>query len=234
MQVCSPSRRWVKLRAVAVSAGLLLFFRVLGGILAEYRWYFPPNFDQSAFLGGHRYSFNPAYAAAFYVHILSGPPAVLLGLFLILSGGRPNLKNWHRLAGRLLAIVILLFLVPSGLVMARQAYAGPIAAAGFASLSLATGASVLAAAWFALRKDFRRHQHFAMHCFILLASPLLLRLVSGVAIVLECESELYYQLNAWLSWLVPLAFYELWCFCTAIINRCGDQPIAISAQGTLS
>jgi prepilin-type N-terminal cleavage/methylation domain-containing protein len=30
-----------------------------------------------------------------------------------------------------------------------------------------------------------------------------------VAIVLECESELFYQANAWLSWLVPLAGYEV-------------------------
>jgi uncharacterized membrane protein len=233
MTVLNGSAQSARLRGLVTLAAIGLFLKVLLGILVEYRWYFPPDFDQSAFLSGRRYSFSAPYATAFYAHILSGPPALLLGFFLMLTGGRPKLRLWHRLAGKLLALIVLAFLVPSGLVMARQAYAGPIAAAGFAGLSIATGLCTIAAAYFAIAGNIRVHQRFAVRCFILLTSPLLLRLASGLVIVLDCESETYYQLTAWLSWLVPLAVYEVWCLRAAIMNRHSEQPIAISAPGTL-
>jgi hypothetical protein len=153
--------------------------------------------------------FVALYRVAFYAHLLCGPPAVLLALFLLLTGGKPRIRAWHRAAGKSLVLIVLVFLVPSGLVMAREAYAGQIAALGFAALAVATGAYTAATAYFARRKNFRAHQRFAVPTFILLASPLLLRVASGFAIVADCESELFYQLNAWLSWLVPLAIYEL-------------------------
>jgi hypothetical protein len=208
MTVLKASNQFVKLRGLVALAAIVLFLKVLLAILAEYRWYFPADFEHSAFLSGKRSAFVGSYVAAFYVHIISGPSVVALGLFLVLSGGRPQLRHWHCLAGRLLVLLVLVGVVPSGLVLARQAYAGPVAAAGFAALSVATGACAIALAYFARTKDFRSHQRFAIPCFILLSSPLLLRLASGVAIVMDCESELFYQLNAWLSWLVPLAIYE--------------------------
>lgn len=190
-------------------AVLALFFKVFFSILAEYWWYFPPDFERSNFLSGRRYSFRGLYPAAFYIHILSGPPAALLGLFLVVTGRGKTFRYWHRAAGKLLALDVLLFLVPSGLVMARSAYAGPIAGAGFATLSILTAAYTLVAIYCAMKRNFRAHQHLATACFILLASPLLLRLVTGAAIVLHCESETFYQANAWLSWLAPLAIYEI-------------------------
>ncbi len=209
MTALPATDRIARLRWIVAAAGVVLLVKVLLGILAEYWWYFPADFEQSAFLSGRRHSFGGWYAAAFYVHILCGPPAVLLSLWMIASGGRPRLARWHRLAGKLLAAIVLVLVVPSGLFLARQAYAGPPAAAGFAALSLATGGCTAATAWLAATKRFRLHQRLAAWCFILLVSPLVLRLASGLAIVMEWESALFYQLNAWLSWLVPLAGYEI-------------------------
>lgn len=185
-----------------------LFTKVLLSILWQYQWYFPLDFEQSLFLIGRRESFVGVYPAAFYVHLLSGPPAVLLGLFLVVTGRNGTLRAWHRAAGRILALDVLLFLVPSGLWMARHAYAGPIAGAGFATLSLLTGIYMTVAVYLAMTRKFQAHQHAATSCFLLLVSPLILRLASGFAIVAGIESELYYQFNAWLSWLVPFLIYE--------------------------
>jgi hypothetical protein len=208
------SRRLGKLRALAAIAVALLFFKILLSILVEYRWYFPADFENSAFLSGRRYSFFGIYRAAFYAHIISGPLAVLLGSFLILTGGRSRYRHLHRPAGKLQMLIVLI-VVPSGLVMARQAYGGSIAALGFSSLSIATGACAMAAVYCAVTRRFRIHQRWATRCFILLTSPLLLRLINGAVVAMQLESDFSYRLNAWLSWLIPLAIYEVWWRCRA-------------------
>jgi type II secretory pathway pseudopilin PulG len=204
------SWRLVKLRSVAAVVVVLLLGKVLLSILSEYRWYFPADFEHSSFLMGRRDSFVGIYPAAFYAHIIGGPAAVLLGSLLMLSGPRPQRWRIHRLAGKLQMLIVLAVIVPSGLVMAQQAFAGPIAALGFSALSIATGVCAVAAVYHAMARRLPAHQQWATRCFILLVSPLLLRLVTGMAIVTQLESDLSYRLNAWLSWLVPLAIYEVW------------------------
>ncbi len=198
------------LNAIARAAVALLFVKVLAAILYEYRWYFPADFESSAFLTGRRASFVGIYPIAFYAHIISGPIAVSLGAFMMLSGGRPKLIRMHRFAGRVLMLIVLAIIVPSGLVMARRAFAGPIAAFGFGSLAIATAACAAMVWRYARIRDFGAHQRWATRYFLLLVSPLLLRVIAGAAIVTQLESDWFYRLNAWLSWLIPLAIYEIW------------------------
>lgn len=195
-------------KRILLAALAILFTRVFLGILLEYRWYFPADFDKSAFLSGRRYTFTGFYPAFFYTHILSGPVAIVLATFQIFSGGRARFRRWHRLAGRALVLIVLLLLFPSGLVMAYQAYAGPPAAAGFGLLSLLTAAAALMSTYHARARRFALHRRWAERCFLLLLSPLILRLIAGAVIVMDIESEWTYRLNAWLSWLVPLLIYE--------------------------
>lgn len=197
-----------RLKHIAAIAFGILLVKVLLEVLSEYRWYFPANFD-AAFLTGRRESFVGVYRAAFYTHILSGPVAVVLGALLMLSGWLARSPFLHRRMGQIQIVLIFAAVVPSGLVMSSQALAGPIAGAGFAALSLATAGTAAVTLWSAIAGRFALHQKWAGRCFVLLCSPLLLRLVAGAAIVLESESEWMYRLNAWLSWIVPLALYEL-------------------------
>lgn len=196
-------------KKILLAAIAVLVSRVLLGILLEYRWYLPANFDESAFLSGRRYTFTGLYSAFFYVHILGGPIAIALACFLLLSGGRLRFRTWHRPAGRTLVLIVLLLLTPSGLVMAWHAYAGPLAAVGFGLLSLLTAATALMSAYHAKAKRFALHRRWAERCFVLLISPLILRLIAGAVIVMDIESLWTYRLNAWLSWLVPLTIYEM-------------------------
>jgi hypothetical protein len=197
-----------QLRVIIAGALVVLLLKVLFSILWEYRFYFPANFD-SAFLGGRRYTFVGTYRAAFYVHIISGPVAILAGGFLIATSNFPRLRSAHRYIGRLQGMLVIGVLAPSGLVMAANAYAGPVAAWGFALLSLGTALACVQAIRYAVMMRMEHHRRWAIRCFILLCSPLLLRLMSGAVIVLGVESDLTYRLNAWMSWLIPLAIYEL-------------------------
>ena len=206
----SPSRLRHAIRpgAVVCVAVAILLAKVLASILHEYPQYFPPDFD-AVFLSGKRYSFVGAYRVAFYVHIVASPIALLLGAALIGTGKFRRFRRHHKLTGRVQVLMVITLVTPSGLVMATQAYAGPVAAWGFAMQGFATGASAVLAVVMALRGQFISHQRWATRCFLLLCSPLILRVVSGAAIATQLESDLLYRANAWLSWIIPLAIYEL-------------------------
>lgn len=199
---------------LASAAFALLLFKVFVFILIEYPRYFPPDFE-SNYLAGRRYSFEGEFRTAFYVHILSSPIALMMGLGLMLSGptlldpGRVNWRKWHRWTGRAQAALVFLVVAPSGMVMAKYAYAGPIASAGFICLNIATVACLSFAIWHAKAGRIMLHRRFATRCFLLLCTPLLLRVFAGAIIVLEYESNWSYRLNAWLSWLIPWLIYEI-------------------------
>lgn len=211
----SPPRRPL-IQACRFAVGVLLC-KVFISILLEYRYYFPANFD-AAFLSGRRYTFVGIYRFGFYVHIITGPLTIFLATFLMLSGNRGWWMAFHRHAGRLLWGLVVGLLLPSGLIMASEAYAGPIAAWGFAALTLATAASCSMAANCARIRNFRMHQRWATRTYLLLCSPLLLRIFSGAAIATGLESDLTYRLNAWLSWLIPIAIYEVWIFAGPLLG----------------
>lgn len=207
LKLPAGSRRLNTLKTIACLAAVVLSVKVLLTILLEYRFYFPADFD-ATFLIGRRESFTGVYAAAFYVHILTAPLALVLGACLMWSGGRGRYVKLHHWGGRVQIVLILAAVVPSGLVMAGWAFAGPIAGAGFAVQSLATAACAILAVRYAMARQFAIHRQWASRCFILLAAPLLFRLISGGLIVLQVESPESYQANAWISWILPLAVYE--------------------------
>jgi len=204
----APSRL-SRLQALAAWMVVILGVKVLIGILLEYRFYFPANFE-ATFLIGRRESFPGIYSFAFYLHIIAAPVSFVLGAFLMWSGTKARYPVAHHWAGRLQIGLILLAVVPSGLLMAAWAFTGPIAGAGFALQSLATGACAILAVGYAIGRKFELHQQWATRCFILLAAPLLFRVVGGVLLVTGTDTFESYQINAWASWIVPLLVYDAW------------------------
>lgn len=201
--------RLSRLTTVAGWMVVILGVKVLVGILLEYRFYFPADFE-ATFLIGRRESFPGIYSIGFYLHILTAPVAFVLGAFLMWSGTRARYPVAHHWAGRVQIGLILLAVVPSGLVMSAWALTGPIAGAGFALQSVATGACAILAVWYAVGRKFAIHQRWATRCFILLAAPLLFRVVGGVLFVTGTDTPESYQINAWASWILPLLAYDAW------------------------
>ena len=220
-----PSQRiWLKSPYAIITIAVAVWFtKVLFEILAQYRWYFPADFEQSAFLIGRQSFFHGWYEAAFYTHIVSGPIVLLLACFMMLSGLYSRPLKIHRRIGKLQFLLVIGVMLPSGLIMATRAFAGPIAGAGFATLTVGTAVCMLAAANKARLRQFQSHRLWATRLFILLASPILLRTMTGFLIVTRLESEATYQLNAWLSWFVPLIVFELL-----------RKPLAVRLQAQLA
>jgi Predicted membrane protein (DUF2306) len=159
---------------------VVLILRVLAVILANYPYYFPPNFE-SLFLQGREARFSGAYRIAFYVHILSAPLILVNGLILLSEYVRRRHGGWHRGLGRVQAVVLLFFVLPSSVVMSRQAFGGWPAGLSFLLLSAATASCVIIGVIHAIHRRYDRHRRWMVRSYVLICSAVVLRLISGAA-----------------------------------------------------
>ncbi len=201
-------RDWLQPAIILRLLAGLLVLRIVVGVVLSYRDYFPANF-QADFLLGREDHFHGLYRAAFYTHILSGPVALVLGLFLVNEAFRRRWPAWHRQLGKLQVLNVLLLVTPSGLVMAFRAATGVVAGTGFASLALLT-ALCAALGWrAATQRRFAIHRVRMWRCYLLLCSAIALRMMAGLATVAGFEAGWLYPATAWASWLLPLVGYEV-------------------------
>ncbi|HEX8201493.1 MAG TPA: DUF2306 domain-containing protein [Isosphaeraceae bacterium] len=194
-------------RILAFLAGVLIL-KVTANVVANYHDYVPPDFT-SDFLRGREPYFSGVYRWAFHAHILSGPVALILGLILVGEWSARRFARWHRNLGRLQVACVLLLVTPSGLGMAYQAAAGPIAAVGLAALAIATATCASLGARSAVTRRFADHRRWMWRCYLLLCSAVVLRLLGGLASVMGVAAPWVDPLATWMSWLVPLAAFEL-------------------------
>lgn len=198
--VLIPTLRWLV---------VALILRVLISIVANYPDYFPPNFE-ALFLLGREGTFHGAYSVAFYIHIFSGPIILLNGLILLNDGLRRRFPAWHRVLGRTQVAVLLLLVLPSSVVMSQQAFGGWPAGVSFLLLSVATGICAVLGVVEARRRRFEQHRRWMLRSYLLICSAVILRLISGTAgLVGVSNPEQAYTVAAWVSWVVPLAIFEL-------------------------
>lgn len=188
---------------------VVLILRVLATIVANYPDYFPPNFD-ALFLQGRELTFAGAYRVAFYVHIFSAPFVLVNGLILLSARVRRRHPKWHRVLGRVQVGVLLVFVLPSSVVMSRYAFGGWPAGLSFLLLSGATAGCAVAGVVQARRRRYDRHRRWMLRCYVLICSSVALRLISGAAGLVGVPSpEQAYIVAAWSSWLFPLAAFEI-------------------------
>ena len=200
VRILTTALRWL---------AVLLILRVLVAILANYPDYFPPNFD-SLFLQGREATFTGAYRPAFYIHIFSGPVVLFNGLILMSEYVRRHHAGLHRLLGRVQVVVLLLFVLPTSVVMSQHAFGGWPAGLSFCLLSATTASCAIVGVVYARRGSYDRHRRWMLRSYVLICSAVALRLISGTAGLVGVPSpEEAYIVAAWSSWLLPLAAYEI-------------------------
>ena len=191
-------------RIMTITVWLLVIKTVLVTWIS-YADYFPPNF-QANFLLGRQSTFHGPYAVAFYVHILSGPVALLAGLFLMNSSWRKRFPQAHRIVGRWQLVCVLMLVVPSGMWMARFTNSGWLTDAAFMTLAVGTSWCAFCGWRTAINRQFRQHQIWMTRTFALLCSAVVLRIMGGLATLFAWQDT--YPFAAWLSWFMPLAACE--------------------------
>lgn len=195
-------------RILTLLAGVLVL-RVTIRIVSNYAGYFPPDFASSDFLRDRESQFLGIYPWAFYTHVVTGPIALVLGLILVSDRFRIRFPGWHRSLGRLQVGGVLLLVTPSGLWMAGFAAAGPVAGVGLAALAIATASCAAIGVRAAAARRFADHRRWMWRCYLLLCSAVVLRLIGGLATVGGAAPTWVDPLATWMSWLGPLAVFEL-------------------------
>jgi hypothetical protein len=196
------------LRRMLVIVVSLLIVKVTIAVMSGYSNYFPPNFESDFLLGRDDYFFG-AYQWVFYPHIVGGPVAIFLGLMLVSDRFRQRFPRWHRRLGRVQVFNVLFVVAPSGLGMAFATSTGTIAGVGFGGLAVLT-AFCSALGWgAAVRRQFAVHRVWMWRTFLLLCSAVVLRLLAGLATVLDIRSPWFDPLASWANWLLPLLAFEL-------------------------
>ncbi len=186
----------------------LLILRALVSIVANYPDYFPPDF-QSSFLQGREATFPGTYQWAFYVHIFSGPLVLLNGLVLM-TDAVIRYRSLHRFLGWVQTIALLVFMLPSGMVMALQSFGGFWAGLSFMVLSGTTGVCAIVGVVYASQGKLKQHRQWMVRTYVLICSAVSLRLVSGAAgLVGVTDAERAYVFAAWMSWVLPLVVWEI-------------------------
>ncbi|HET6884218.1 MAG TPA: DUF2306 domain-containing protein [Pirellulales bacterium] len=193
---------------VLKSLAAILIVKVIVSVLAEYRFYWPPDFESDFLRGREAYFWGP-YRWAFFTHLISGPSSLVFGALLISEQFRKSDVKWHRRLGRVHAACVLLLLTPSGLWMAYYAATGAVAAAGLGSLAIVTAACVVQGWRAAIARRFLDHRRWMLRTFVLLCSAVVIRMIGGLATVAQWDAEWLYPASTWASWLVPLIFFEL-------------------------
>jgi hypothetical protein len=185
----------------------LLVLKVAASVVIEYRRYFPPDFNSDFLQGRQSYFWGP-YRWAFYTHVVSGPLTLLVGTILISDRFRARFPAWHRRLGRVQVASILLLLTPSGLWMAPYAETGAVAATGLGLLAFATAACVTMGWRAAVSRRLADHQRWMLRTYLLLCSAVVIRLIGGLASVVQFDANWLYPLAVWSSWLMPLLIFE--------------------------
>jgi hypothetical protein len=194
-------------RVLLAVAATLLIVKVTLSVVAGYCDYFPPNFDADFLLGREAYFWGP-YGWAFYAHLASGPVSLLLGTVLISDRFRGKFPRWHRRLGRFQVACVLVLVAPSGLWMAWYAMTGAVAGAGLGTLAVATAVCTFAGWRAAALRRFGEHRVWMWRMYLLLCSAVVIRLIGGLATILQLDALWLYPFSTWASWLVPLFVFE--------------------------
>jgi len=147
-------------------------------------------------------------ALSLYAHIGLAPVALAVMPFqfsIRLRQGRPRLHRW---LGRVYGLSVLLSGL-GGLHLALTTAAGPMAASGFALLSVLWIAVTGRAVWLAMQRRLAEHRAWMIRSAALTFAAVTLRLYLPILVGIF-GFETGYPPLAWISWVPNLILVEYW------------------------
>lgn len=199
--------RWIALSSVAIAA-----FSVIPYLTSS----LPALGSGGSALGAH-YAQQPVWVqVVFYVHVVAGGIALVLGPFQFARGLRERRARVHRVTGRVLVIAMLVA-AAAGLTLSPVNSGGLVGTLGFGTLALLWGTFTILGFAAIRRRDVTAHRRWMIRAFALTYAAVTLRLWIPVLILAQVPfgvpaENLFanaYLLVPFLCWVPNLIVAEL-------------------------
>lgn len=175
-----------------------------------------------------RATFEAHRTGLIYAHVFASLFALTLGPFQFWARLRSTRPALHRWSGRLYLGIGVLFGGLAGLLVAFDAFGGPIARLGFGCLAVAWLFSGFRAYRAIRARDVVSHRRWMVRNFALTFAAVTLRLWLPGLVVSGVPFGVAYPIIAWLCWVPNLVVAEL------VFNKThnhGVQPTPASGRG---
>ncbi|WP_218044374.1 DUF2306 domain-containing protein [Kiloniella laminariae] len=152
-----------------------------------------------------------AHKPTFLAHVLGSLIALLIGPWQFIGGLRNRWPGLHRWTGRLYMLAVLVGGV-GGFIVAWTTLAGPVAVAGFATLSV-LWLYVTGKGYQTVRAGrYVEHRRWMIRSYALTAAAITLRLGLPIAPALGYDFMTGYIIQTWAAWLINLAVAEFYLY----------------------
>lgn len=126
-----------------------------------------------------------------------------------------NRSRWHRMAGRVYVLTVLLVLCPTGFLMLPAVPLGVWNQLSFVTMGL----GLFVTTWFAWRRimqgDVAAHRHWMARSVAMATVAISFRALYGLLVMFEVDMATSYRVAAWLSIVLNAAVAEVWVRYTA-------------------
>ena len=176
------------------------------------------DFDTTkSFLGAKQDLIHqPIWLVAFYVHLLFGAIATLVGIPLFFSRLIAFRSGLHKQLGKIYILSILLLGGPTGLYLAFFAEGGSIATIGFICMSMAWMIPTYMAFAKIIKGDVQGHYNWIIRSYCMTLSGISLRLFTPLGShYFEFDEQTNFILSAYIPWLFNLLLGEV----IVLLNR---------------
>ncbi len=153
---------------------------------------------------------NIAWRTSFYIHIIGGMIAIILGPFQFLKSFRRKRMALHKKIGKAYIASILFLAGPSGLFMAFYAEGGWFSSLGFTVMAVLWLWTTFKAYETIRNRDYNGHVRWITRSFALTMAAVTLRLYVPLgSAVLYWDHEFVVTSSAWVSWVPNLIVAEI-------------------------
>lgn len=151
---------------------------------------------------------RPEYLLFFYTHVYTSIFVLLFGFLAILRRDF-GLKNFHRNAGKIYILLLLIFSAPAGIYMGIFANGGFLSKISFVILGCLWWLTTFKAYQLAKQKKFSLHKQWMWRSFALTLSAITLRMWKVIIVYLFHSNPMdVYQIIAWLGWVPNILLIE--------------------------
>ncbi len=141
--------------------------------------------------------------SAFYIHIILGGVALLVGWVQFSAKLRKRYLHIHRITGKIYVICVILSAV-TGLYIAYYATGGVIAKAGFMGLSIVWFYTTLQGYLTVIKGKISAHQEWMIYSYAACLAAVTLRIWLPLLVIMLHGFIAGYQVVAWLCWVPNL------------------------------